>query len=335
MILPEGLHEDQVICLMKHGSHLYGTDGPNSDTDYKGIYIPTADQLALLNVPKSYSIHPKKEGEGVRNQAGDLDMEIYSIHYFMKLALEGQTIAIDMLHAPSGWEDVGSWLWDDLKDSRSCFYTKNLKAFVGYARKQAAKYGIKGSRLNAAQQVADVLRGWRADQYVNGTVWRIGDIWDALPEGEHLHKLDAGSKWSMPHYQVCGKLIQSTAKVSYALEIVDDFIHQYGARARLAAENKGIDWKAVSHAMRAAMQLFEIYSEGDITFPLKHAPYLKDMKNGLLDWPEAQYALEAYIAKVEDLAAKSDYPEQINKRVWEDWLKDFIKREVMSHVNYS
>jgi predicted nucleotidyltransferase len=30
-----------LLYLTKFGSHLYGTNGPNSDADYKGFYLPS------------------------------------------------------------------------------------------------------------------------------------------------------------------------------------------------------------------------------------------------------------------------------------------------------
>ena len=42
--------------------------------------------------------------------------------------------------------------------NRQQFYTKNLKSFIDYARRQASKYGIKGSRINAALQILELLK---------------------------------------------------------------------------------------------------------------------------------------------------------------------------------
>ena len=42
-----------LLFKTKFGSHLYGLDTPNSDTDYKGIYMPTLSQLLLGTWPKS------------------------------------------------------------------------------------------------------------------------------------------------------------------------------------------------------------------------------------------------------------------------------------------
>ncbi len=35
------------------GSHLFGTSTPESDTDYKGIYLPSSEQILLGNYPET------------------------------------------------------------------------------------------------------------------------------------------------------------------------------------------------------------------------------------------------------------------------------------------
>ena len=88
----------KTIVKIIFGSHLYGTDTPDSDQDFKGIFLPTKEQIFLGKIPKSINENTKK-GEG-KNTADDVDTEIYSLHYFLKLACEGQTVSLDMLHAP-------------------------------------------------------------------------------------------------------------------------------------------------------------------------------------------------------------------------------------------
>lgn len=43
------IDEYDIILLTKFGSHLYGTNTP----DYKGIFIPTKEQLLLCDFPKT------------------------------------------------------------------------------------------------------------------------------------------------------------------------------------------------------------------------------------------------------------------------------------------
>jgi len=83
---------------------------------------------------------------------------MYSLHYFINLACEGETIALDMLHVPDDKVVEKHPVWDEIVLNRQKFYTKNLKAFVGYARRQASKYGIKGSRLNDIKKVLDFFQ---------------------------------------------------------------------------------------------------------------------------------------------------------------------------------
>ncbi len=52
----------------------------------------------------------------------------------------------------------------------------------------------------------------------------------------------------------------------------------------MPSENRNIDWKAVSHALRAAIQVKEILTQNKITFPLKEAPFLLQVKDGKLDY---------------------------------------------------
>ena len=305
------------IVKLKFGSHLYGTNTPESDIDYKGVFLPTIDEIFLNRIPKSINTNSKKSGATSKNTKDDIDCEIYSLHYFIQLACEGQTVALDMLHAPDNMILETSDIWEEIVKNRSRFYTKNLKAFIGYARKQAAKYGIKGSRLNAAKEMMDLLASTSEEK-------RVADVWDKLPLGEHIHIIEPNPH-NIEQVQVCGRIIQATSRVKYALEIVKTFYDNYGARAEKAAKNEGIDWKAVSHAIRAAYQLKEILEDGTITFPLKEADYVKQVKTGELDYQtDVAVRLESLMDEVESLSLKSDLPEKVDRKFWDEFIINVI-----------
>ena len=305
------------IVKLKFGSHLYGTNTPESDIDYKGVFLPTIDEIFLNRIPKSINTSTKKSSAIKKNTKDDIDCEIYSLHYFIQLACEGQTVALDMLHAPDNMILETSDIWEEIVKNRSRFYTKNLKAFIGYARKQAAKYGIKGSRLNAAKEMMDLLASTSEEK-------RVADVWDKLPLGEHIHIIEPNPH-NIEQVQVCGRIIQATSRVKYALEIVKTFYDNYGARAEKAAKNEGIDWKAVSHAIRAAYQLKEILEDGTITFPLKEADYVKQVKTGELDYQtDVAVRLESLMDEVESLSLKSDLPEKVDRKFWDEFIINVI-----------
>ena len=299
---------------MKFGSHLYGTETLESDTDFKGIYMPTKREIYLGNFKSTISSSTGKQDS--KNTAQDVDDEIFSLHQFIKLACEGQTVAMDMLHAPKKMILESGLVWENLVANRHRFYTKNLNSFVGYCKKQAAKYGIKGSRIAEVQTVVDFLGELNPES-------KLGEFWLMLPQGEHMSFLpaDTENKRSIEMYQVCGKKFQPTVKVKYVLESLTIFLTEYGHRAKLAARNEGIDWKAVSHAVRAAVQLKEIYEHNTITFPLKSAKLIKDIKQGRLDYTRiVAPMLEELIESVETLSNESTYPERVDREYWDDFL---------------
>lgn len=310
-----------LIVRMKFGSHLYGTATKDSDTDYKGIFLPSKEEIFLNKIPKCYSSKTKKDGSG-KNTADDIDVEIYSLHYFIKLACEGQTVAIDMLHAPWTMITEHMDIWEEIVKNKEKFYTKNLQAFIGYARRQASKYGIKGSRLNAVRKIIDILI--ECDPEL-----KMSNIWNWLPIEEHLHMLGKNQN-GIRQYQVCGKIIQETARIGYVLEMFEKFYEQYGKRTREAAENKNIDWKAVSHALRAAYQVKELLEDGTIIFPLKDAPFLRAVKQGRMDYKKiVAPELETIMAEVEILSEKSTLPKKADRKFWDNFIIRTIEKNVL------
>lgn len=312
--------DEKIIVKMIFGSHLYGTSTIDSDLDYKGIFLPNKEDIILGKVPKSYNFDTKT-GSAQKNTSNDIDTEIYSLHYFIELALEGQTVAFDMLHANSNHIIESSGIWEEIVSERHRFYTRNLKSFIGYARRQAAKYGIKGSRLNAAQEIIDLLSNF------DGNL-RLRDIWNMLPSKEYLYFLEPNQN-DIRQYQICGKIMQETQTINYTLNILKKFCKEYGARAKLAAENKGIDWKAISHAVRAAMQTKELLTKKIITFPLSDANLLLNIKKGKMDYiKEVVPILEKLMDEVKILSSKSDLPINPDRKYWEN----FIIETVCNHV---
>jgi len=305
--------EKNIIVKMKFGSHLYGTNTPQSDTDYKGVYLPSLREV-YTGKYKEHISYNTNTGSDEKNSKEDIDYEVYSLHYFLELACAGKTVAIDMIHAPKEMILISSPIWEAIQANRIKIYSKNLKAFVGYARTQAAKYGIKGSRLNQAARVIEFLSS-------QNQKLRINEIWDILPEGEHISK--SVDVMGVNIYQVCGKKFQGTANIGHCLPSLHKYHKEYGARAVMASNNEGIDWKAVSHALRAAFQVKEMLTTHDLIFPLKDREYLLQVKQGKFDFKkEVGPRLDKEIEELEILAVSSDLPEKADRLFWDDFLCD-------------
>ncbi|MFA5583002.1 MAG: nucleotidyltransferase domain-containing protein [Bacteriovoracaceae bacterium] len=332
------LYEDfkhlNIIMLCVFGSKLYGTSTPDSDQDFKGIYIPNPEDVVLGKVKHSIHFKTKKKRneEGVKNSKDDVDIEILSLQYFVELACKGETMAIDMLHISNEALIHGSTIWFELYNSRKMFYTKCLDAFVEYGRKQAAKYGIKGSRLHAMRQYLEFIDEIADESGLPLSSFKLKDVWDNLPRIEHVHFHDADpdnkKPWRM--IEVCGQCHQETANLQYIRDAIQKKYDEYGERARKAEANEGIDWKAISHAMRASYQLASIYRFGDIYYPLMEAPILRACKQGKLDYlTVAAPMLEDMIGSVEKMSHESTFPEKVDKSYWDSWV---VKAVVNSYL---
>jgi hypothetical protein len=308
---------------MIHGSHLYGLDTPLSDKDYKGVVLPTKEQI--LFGKGNFSVSDSTGDDKSKNSSDDIDTEMFSLQKFLDLACKGETVAIDMLHAPRSALIETSRLWDELSACRSLFYTKNMNAYLGYVKKQAAKYGVKGSRMGVLEDIMEVVDlfsdesveyhsldgvgGWRSAPI------KLGAILKRLPITEHSKIVTSQhpSTGEQVFYEVLGRKYQSTLKLDIFMAKIKALYSSYGERARQAKDNEGIDWKAISHALRAGYQLYYIYKDGDFTYPLPETQYILEVKQGKRDFTtDVQFELERVVGEVTKLAGESNLPDKVD-----------------------
>lgn len=84
------------------------------------------------------------------------------------------------------------------------------------------------------------------------------------------------------------------------------------------------DFKALSHALRAAYQLHEIFETGDLKFPLSMAEQLLAVKKGELDFKLVLHNLEDSINVVDRLANASTLPSKVDHQVVDKFLLDLL-----------
>lgn len=327
----------KTIVEMVFGSHLYGLNTPTSDKDYKGIFLPHPRDILLGKAPKT--IDTSTGDKSSKNTVDDVDRQLYSLTKFISLACDGDTVALDMLHASDDKLIANSEIWQYIRANRWRFYTTELTGLFGYVRKQAAKYGVKGSRLAALREVVDVLKEtetiggiqeFTPDMKRYTREVKVSDIKDRFPTNEFCRFVTDTTMKSgcQDFYEVLGRKFQFTIKADEMRKSVYKLWDEYGERARQAEANNGIDWKALSHALRGGMQLIQIYKDGDIVYPLPDSAFLKLVKAGGVPFATVQEKLEEVMGEVERLAAISTYPKEVDREFW----NDFIERVYRDHV---
>lgn len=317
---------NEIILKSVFGAHLYGTETKDSDMDFKGIYLPKAEDLFLQRV-KPHFISNTKTNPNLKNTKEDIDCEVFSLHEFINHAISGQTWAIDILHSPKNKWEIGSDLWEFIHNNRARFYSKNIKAFVGYAKTQASKYGIKGSRISDIKSVLGFLSNKSGET-------KLSEVWDSLPMGDNIKKYEYSACPQKDNrvYEVCARKLLATTPISKCAETLNKFNEAYGERARMSEESVGIDWKAISHAFRAAYQIKEILETGDLVFPLKERGFLVELKTQntkqTLHYKNDGIGerLDSLIDDVNGLVTKSSFPEFPDRKFWESFILDIYKR---------
>jgi len=313
------------IIEIKFGSHLYGCETPESDSDYKCVYLPDARDIVLGKVKKTISIsRPKQPFE--KNVKDDIDIETFSLDQYLKLLLQGQTMALDMLFALQRPEMIqrfkGSELFDYISDNRFLLLNKQVNAFLGYARQQASKYGVKGFRVHALRETLEFFKSFPHEMD------RVDDHADAVRKfvtelnNEHVKivDLEAPDHKPIPHVEVCSKYIPFTGTVKHAKTGLQKRFDAYGQRALMAERNEGCDWKALSHAVRVNSQAKELLQTGFITFPRPDRELLLQIKLGQLQYKDVAVIIEKGLEDLEDVKLKSTLRDEPDYK----WAEDFV-----------
>jgi predicted nucleotidyltransferase len=308
------------------GSHVYGTNTENSDHDYKSIYIPSKREL-LLNKAKPTIHHNSKSSSKERNNKDDTDHEIFSLQQYCKLLADGQTVALDMLFIPDNFIFNKSYIWNEIKKNKNIFLNKNTASFIGYTKQQAAKYGVKGFRVNALRLILDFLNQ-QEKQYEKLQSLDIEKfVKDCNNEHIKITMCKGPNNTLAPHLEICNRKIPFHSTIKYAKELFQRLFNEYGHRALLAEKNENIDWKALMHAVRVAAEAKELLLTGFITFPRPEKELLLKIRNGLIDYKKVASIIEEGLITLEETQKNSILPDKPNYEAIDDLIYDIYLTE--------
>jgi hypothetical protein len=334
------------LFYTQFGSHVYGTNVPGSDLDYKGIFIPSTRDILLQQANHTSINRNTNPDPHAKNATEDIDIELFTLQGFLRLCKEGQTVAVDMLFSPTNFWKVRTPEWDFIIRNRDKLIHKGVSAFVGYCQTQAAKYGIKGSRIASVRSAVEFLDTLpRQDKLL--------DHWGAVKAFVAEHQSDKYSSINKQgkrdpfikitqckaphgryedHFEVNNRKIPRHGAVKYAKEIFQKILDNYGQRALKAEQNEGIDWKALMHAVRVCEEAKELLMTGFVTFPRPERKLLLDIRKGNLPYKEVARIIEEGVQSVDLCQEKSSLPLSIDEDFWEQWLLDVHFSHVMERT---
>lgn len=305
-LLPKGY---KLLYLTEFGSRLYGTHTEESDHDFYGIFLPSIKDLALNKIKKHFRFSTGSNSE--KNSKEDIDIQLMSLQYWLlSLVKKGDTVGLDLFFSHTNKEAViyQDQIMDLLFMSPELLINSEEvvnSSYVRYAMSQARRYGIKGTKLNILMNLEKWLNEVDKTQVLNLEKDSLETIVDSIlkrfEDDQYLTTKELDN--NIKAIQLCGKYYPYHIKIGYFIKCVKDVVNNYGKRAKQAQQNEGIDWKAISHALRAIYQAQMLSSEGVITFPFKDSvrEALLDIKQGKKDWSEVSKEIEKGIEKVDNL----------------------------------
>jgi hypothetical protein len=324
--------EPELVVELRFGSHLYGTATPQSDIDFKAVYIPAARDILLQRVRGAIS-RPTDKAPGEKNAPGAVDHDMHSMQRYLELLAEGQTMALDMLFAPdTAMTRAPAPLWREIQANAPRLVTRRASAFVRYCRQQANKYGIKGSRVATARAALALVVTAEA---VYGATARLAaaeaEVGRFAGASEHagLVDLPMPNGQLVRHLEVCGRKMPFTSTLKFAREIAQRMVEEYGQRALQAEREEGVDWKALSHAVRVGREALELLATGRITLPLPYATEILAIKQGRVPYAQVAETIDGLLVEVEAAALTSPLREEPDQDFIDDLVAEAYRRKVL------
>ncbi len=200
-----------VVGSTVHGTNVEGTD----DRDEMGVCIEPPEYV-IGN--RTFEQHIKRDrAEGVRSEPGDLDLTIYSLRKWVRLALKGNPSVLLLLYTPQ--LVVNTNLGQELRDLAPEFASKrSADSFLGFIRQQ--KERLMGERGQLRVNRPELVERYGFDTKYAGHILRLayqgveylstGKITLPMPGLQRQNVLDVrNGKWSLERTLTkAGELIQ-------------------------------------------------------------------------------------------------------------------------------
>jgi predicted nucleotidyltransferase len=299
-----------------YGSKLFGTALPTSDTDLKAVFVCDMEGLVFNKTDAENTV----EGKGSQK----VEFEAHHISNFCRMLKQGQTLAYSMLFTPKDLVVSTSDAWEELVENKARLVSKNLRPFVGYARSQAQKYSLKGERLATLDHFIEDIKMFLDEKEVTPN----GRLYESAFCGlmEHYKDAEGARLWTehtanmdVRHIEICGKSFGETTPLKLWVTPLMELRSRYGGRSQQAKEDKGIDLKAMYHAVRITSEMNEILTTGSLTYPRPEAPLLMDIRNGKLTNREVGDIIDRLICTGDELFETSTLRDKPDAEWLDDW----------------
>ncbi len=282
------------------GSHLYGTNTPESDIDYRGVVIPPRN---IRDDPFTNFEQQEFPGE---------DKVHYGLKKFFQLASDCNPNIIELFYAPDNCITVNTPEWSLISGSANNFLsTKARFTFTGYALSQ-----LKRIKLHRSWLLNPPNHKPTREEFGLGNVPEFG-----LEVMTNL--IYAPEEYIIPEYRQI-----ALAEKSYrsAKEYWNNYESWRNTRneKRFALEEKfGYDTKHGMHLYRLLTEGTELLENGTITLPRPDAKFLLEIRNGALSYDELIQTVGNFQEKIDSI--NSPLPKHPNRKAISELYQELTK----------
>ena len=367
----EPLINGKLIYLSQYGSHLYGLNTENSDLDFRGVYIPTIDDIILkkdkdeINTELEIYLPPEplqqkehvlgeiymqpivsekgKQVNANRDNLKKVDVKLFSLQKFIQLCSKADTNALDLLFSWTN-QDTESYLYavsDYINPMAQIVTYKNklintdrLESPITYAFKQATKYSIKGNYiklLDCLIELSDKLIVYNVEEFTK----YIGELLEIEKDKLFIVTRDMKEKGGMQKFlSVLGVEHQFNLSMDKFKQRLQQKRNSYSDRSIQSGKDGGNDWKALSHAIRVLLEVKELLDTGNIQFPLKDKKFLLDIKLGKIEREFIDNFFNQELSNILERVQKNELNWKYDEELWNEFILKDIKNGKNKPSNY-
>lgn len=301
--------EQNKILEIVAGSHLYGTNTPESDEDFVGIFMPPPEYVYGLQTVKEVDFSIIDKGENGKNTADAIDRKLYEFRKFISLAQGNNPNIMEMLFVPEKSIKYISDIGKKLLAVRDLFPSKQaVPKFKGYANSQKHKMIIRRDHFNDLREGYNTLCKMGDNQCLIEVMSKEHLI---LDEKSNAFRPLFWTKEGAKHIHIGDLCFEPGLYVKKVRKKLKERLDKVTNRSELVLKH-GYDTKFGSHLIRLLYEGLDILNEGKLTFPLKNADFLLNIKNGALSLKEILELADDLEAQYEKAEKKSNLPKTPN-----------------------
>lgn len=273
------------ILKICSGSHLYGTNTPDSDKDYLGVYLNTKEEILGLQTSEELTENIESKAENGRNTKDAVDCKYYELRKFCRLALNNNPTVLEILFVnPENIIEITPE-GQALLDLKYDFLSKKLfNSFFGYATNQEKKAFIKPENINHIDRFYNWIKTFVSVKDTPISNMTFNEFYIILEnenifkehikfyQNENNDKMFQCGDLKFPINIIMKKLIASLKERLDKASWRKDGMLQYG-----------LDYKFMSHNVRLLLEGLEFVKTKDLKLPLTYRELIRQIKLGKIE----------------------------------------------------